>query len=516
MARVHHLPTTSSRACCSSASRSPRSAPSPAGGGCPARWSFLGQVARGVCRPRCVIGSPSPVAPAGRAARGVRRRLRHRPALPAPVPERPGRRVHPLLLGSGFLRCSSSTPWRARCAGSRSPGCRCWRSTACRSACSPAASTGGLRRHRPRLPPHALPAGAAPGLGLGPGARGGGAERELTGDGSAARCGPAPSPPRRRRPARRGRAARDPHARARGLRARRGQRGDGDIRIRNPMVDLRRDLKRGDDDTLITGEDRRPRPRYLRISVLNRFSDNEWSSGDRDVPSDQVPTAGCRRPSASSARSPARATPTRSTPPRLRLHLAPHPGPDLANRAPPATGATTSPPWTSSPAATTYDRRPRLDDAAVELDLQAEQLAAAPPGSPHGQRGGAAPAARLPDSVRELAQEVTQDVESHFEKAVALQHWFRVDGGFTYDLEDSAEGNGVDDARRLPRPRPRPRRLLRAVRGLDGRHGADPRHPGPGGGRLPPARRRRARTRTSTAPTTCTPGPSSTSTAPAG
>ena len=32
------------------------------------------------------------------------------------------------------------------------------------------------------------------------------------------------------------------------------------------------------------GRHRRPRPGYLRISVLNRFSDNEWSSGDRDLP----------------------------------------------------------------------------------------------------------------------------------------------------------------------------------------------------------------------------------------
>ena len=66
--------------------------------------------------------------------------------------------------------------------------------------------------------------------------------------------------------------------------------GEGQIRIRNPMVDLRRDLRRGDDDDLITVVTDDPDPDYLRISVLNRFSDNEWSSGDRDVPSDQTPT----------------------------------------------------------------------------------------------------------------------------------------------------------------------------------------------------------------------------------
>ena len=31
-----------------------------------------------------------------------------------------------------------------------------------------------------------------------------------------------------------------------------------------------------------------PDPSYLRIAVLNRFNDNEWSSGDREVPSSQT------------------------------------------------------------------------------------------------------------------------------------------------------------------------------------------------------------------------------------
>ena len=40
--------------------------------------------------------------------------------------------------------------------------------------------------------------------------------------------------------------------------------------------------------TLVTLTTDDPDPSYLRIAVLNRFNDNEWSSGDREVPSSQT------------------------------------------------------------------------------------------------------------------------------------------------------------------------------------------------------------------------------------
>ena len=67
-----------------------------------------------------------------------------------------------------------------------------------------------------------------------------------------------------------------------------GTGGDDDISIENPMVDLKRDLVRGEDRPLITVTTDDPDPSYLRIAVLNRFNDNEWSSGDREVPSSQT------------------------------------------------------------------------------------------------------------------------------------------------------------------------------------------------------------------------------------
>ncbi|WP_104107343.1 DUF3488 and transglutaminase-like domain-containing protein [Nocardioides sp. 616] len=65
-----------------------------------------------------------------------------------------------------------------------------------------------------------------------------------------------------------------------------GQSGDG-ISVANPLVDLRRDLQRGNDVPLLQVQSTGKRPTYVRLSVLNRFSGEEWSSGDRTVPPSQ-------------------------------------------------------------------------------------------------------------------------------------------------------------------------------------------------------------------------------------
>lgn len=221
--------------------------------------------------------------------------------------------------------------------------------------------------------------------------------------------------------------------------------GDGDIRIRNPMVDLRRDLRRGDDDDLIRVVTDDPDPSYLRISVLNRFSDNEWSSGDRDVPSDQTPN-GAMPPLVGVLNSIPRVSygydvtatddfdstwlPTQApvsdieAPGNWRFDL------DTMDFIASGDANAAGLEWTMT---------------AVDLDLEATQLAGLQGSPAQVTEEMLAVPARLPDSVGELAEEVTANVDSDFEKAVALQQWFRVDGGFTYDLDDSPEGNGVDD-----------------------------------------------------------------------
>ena len=90
-----------------------------------------------------------------------------------------------------------------------------------------------------------------------------------------------------------------------------------------------------------------PNPGYLRISVLNRFSDNEWSPGDRQAPGDQraigelPPITGL-----SSSRADQGVRLPRQHRRQLRLPLAAHPVPRSRRSTRSATGATTARRWT--------------------------------------------------------------------------------------------------------------------------------------------------------------------------
>ena len=73
--------------------------------------------------------------------------------------------------------------------------------------------------------------------------------------------------------------------------------GNGsEVTIENPTADLLRDLNRGPDIPLITVTTDDPEPDYLRVTVLKRFSGNEWSPGNRDIPPENVPGRHHARP----------------------------------------------------------------------------------------------------------------------------------------------------------------------------------------------------------------------------
>ena len=221
--------------------------------------------------------------------------------------------------------------------------------------------------------------------------------------------------------------------------------GAGDIVIKNPIVDLRRNLTRGDDIPLIRVRTDDPDPEYLRISVLNRFLDNEWSSGDRDVPTNQL--ANGVMPDLQGVA---------GTISRREFDY------DLTiNSSFQSLWLPTQAPISSIDAAgdwrydvTTMDFLSGEKGATTEglsysmtgvkLDLSAKAMAQA--GSSGGQVDGEY--IELPDGfpavVNNLAFQVTRNAVSRFEKAQVLQDWFREEGGFTYDL-NADEGNGTDD-----------------------------------------------------------------------
>lgn len=67
-----------------------------------------------------------------------------------------------------------------------------------------------------------------------------------------------------------------------------GGSGDREVRITNPMTDLRRDLVQGEDIPMIRVDTDGPTPEYLRLTVLTTFTDQAWTPGKRDLPESQV------------------------------------------------------------------------------------------------------------------------------------------------------------------------------------------------------------------------------------
>ncbi|MCM0621627.1 transglutaminase family protein [Nocardioides bruguierae] len=223
-----------------------------------------------------------------------------------------------------------------------------------------------------------------------------------------------------------------------------GAGGDDGISIENPMTDLRRDLRRRDDVPLLDVRTDDPDPSYLRVAVLNRFGANEWTSGDRSIPTDQVAdgqpldVAGVG------------ATVDRTTY-RYQLEARDAFSSRWLPTYAPATSVSATGDWRFDTA--TGDFIAADEDlttagltwstSGVELDLEQQRLesAVAVPGAVDPIF------TELPDNVPgmvgDLAREVTQGQTRPFGQAVALQDWFRQN--FDYSLENVPPGNGVDE-----------------------------------------------------------------------
>lgn len=222
-------------------------------------------------------------------------------------------------------------------------------------------------------------------------------------------------------------------------------RGDDEVKLTNPMVDLRRDLRRGNDVPLIRMTTDDPAPAYLRIAVLTRFNGTEWTSGDRDIPADHVAHGPLPPPEGVAA-----------SVPRTSYDYAMSVTEDFAS-----TWLPTSVPLTRIDAAGDW----RYDESTMDflaandslstagltytmtgqvLDLDGRELAKVTAVSGEVDSAYTELPPTLPPEIAHLAREVTEGRPSPFAKAVALQDWFQHTGGFTYDRA-AADGNGTDD-----------------------------------------------------------------------
>ncbi|WP_193614883.1 transglutaminaseTgpA domain-containing protein, partial [Nocardioides lijunqiniae] len=229
----------------------------------------------------------------------------------------------------------------------------------------------------------------------------------------------------------------------------RGSGGSDEISIRNPMVDLRRDLRRGEDTSLIRVETDDPDPSYLRISVLNRFSGDEWSSGDREVPQENRPDGAL--PALEGVGS---AVPRRYYEYDLSIDES-FDSTWLPTQAP-IVEIFADGDWRYDTRTMDFLAGNSGDDdlttagmdysmTGAQLDLEAAELARAGSGITNETLDFVDLPEDLPAVVRDLAFDVTENATTTFEKAQALQRWFREAGGFEYDLEAADEGSSGDD-----------------------------------------------------------------------
>jgi len=223
--------------------------------------------------------------------------------------------------------------------------------------------------------------------------------------------------------------------------------GTREVEVQDPMVDLRRDLRRGEDVPLLWVTTLGPKPTYLRISVLSRFSGSQWTPGDREIPESQSAT-GALPPLDGVA----------LDVPRREFKYDVRVGPDFASSWLPTAAQTTriaaGNDWRYdldtrdviaaredvTTAGSTYDY------TGVQLDYDADRMNSAVSGA--GSVAGifTEVPSTLNNEIRRLAASITAAAPTRFQKAQVLQQWFREDGGFRYDLSEvPSAGDGSAD-----------------------------------------------------------------------
>ncbi|MET0838805.1 MAG: DUF3488 and transglutaminase-like domain-containing protein [Marmoricola sp.] len=224
-----------------------------------------------------------------------------------------------------------------------------------------------------------------------------------------------------------------------------GTSGSGQFRLTtvNPFIRLHRDLIAQTHTPLLYADTDSRETGYVRTTVLDQFTDDEWRPSPRELPSENRADGDFPSPPGLTAGI------TGSTD-LWKMQMAPEFSTTWLPLPYPIRKLSIEGSWR-------FDSR-TLDVAYVSgappPNLRYEATAFSPNVTAPMLNRAVAPSARLratmtavpdnlPDVVRERAEEVTQDATTDYQKAVAIQDWFRQDGGFTYSLEQRS-GSGMD------------------------------------------------------------------------
>ncbi len=213
----------------------------------------------------------------------------------------------------------------------------------------------------------------------------------------------------------------------------------------NPVLDLGSDLRRAENRTVLTYRTDSSEPHYLRLVTLDAFTGDTWAPTlelpDPDNTLDEFGPA----PGLSSDV----ATEEEST----SVSIGSLASPWLPMTYPPTQVSGLSSGWTFDPAGFSVSNP---NDTARGLRYTIDSLVVAPTPEQLLAAGAAAPAGfeqylalpeSLPQVIRDTALTVTADAPTNYEKALALQQFFRV-GEFVYSedapVEGGYDGNGMD------------------------------------------------------------------------
>lgn len=230
-------------------------------------------------------------------------------------------------------------------------------------------------------------------------------------------------------------------------------RGTGDaeggmIAAVNPLVSLQNSLNQPEDREVMRYTTNTPdtQEMYLRIVALDSFDGSAWKPSVRDI--GDVP---------STFPDPAGLSPgVKRSEVTTRIEAAGWYAQDWLPMPFPASGVEIDGRWRYEPVGRTlvgdHGQTTKGADYQVRsliVQPTAAQLAEAPEPPPEFRQEFTRVPGSLPDVVEETARRVTAGASNDYERAVKLQDWFAVDGGFTYDTEVAAGTGSAAIARFL-------------------------------------------------------------------
>ncbi len=208
----------------------------------------------------------------------------------------------------------------------------------------------------------------------------------------------------------------------------------------NPMLDMGRNLRRGENSTALTYTGKSG-PTYLKYLTLDQFDGQAWEAAPRDKPQDVDGVLPAPPGFAQSVETLAQKQYHVTVSRWLRSPFVPLPYPPRS--------LSIDGKWRYIPETLDIQSRDRRTVAGVKYNVTVydvnpseEQLRNASSNAQPDEHTAVVPQ-NTPGTIRNLARQVTQNANgNHYLEAAALQSWFRDTGGFVYDTENEG-GSGM-------------------------------------------------------------------------